>query len=378
MKLADLALYAVGDVAAFLKEPESMFTHTADILNEADITFAQNERHYTNRYSEERDLVPGVPMTEICPQEHAAALKLGGFDVMSFASNHCMDLGGNAMLETIDTLKSHGFAVIGAGRNIAEARKPAIFERKGTKIAYLAYCSVLRPGWEAGIDRPGSAPMRASTFYQQTDYQPGTPPAIISIAHAQDLQAMKEDIAKVRQQVDVVVVSFHWGVHFIHGAIAMYQKEVAHAAIDAGADLILGHHPHVLKGIEVYRGKAIFYSMGNFVFDLPLSVLTSRLKSLGKAHAFNSLKPDPDYAEWYAWAPDSRNSMIVKCRVRDKHIDKVSFLPVLINTRAQPVLVSDEAEFQTALKEMQELCTCQDINTEFRTEGREIVVQVQS
>src|SRR5262249_47801529 len=130
-QMSVVSLCAVGDVAAFFNKPETMFEHTAEALNAADITFAQNERHYTNRYSEARDLLPGVPMTEVCPREHAAALKVGGFDVMSFASNHCMDMGANAMLETIDALKEQGFKVIGAGANIEEARKPAIFERNG-------------------------------------------------------------------------------------------------------------------------------------------------------------------------------------------------------------------------------------------------------
>src|SRR3990172_12505325 len=224
-----VSLYAVGDVAAFFKNPESMFAHTSSILNEADITFGQNERHYTDRYTE-RDLLPGVPITEISPLAHAAALKLGGFDVMSFASNHCMD--------------------------------------------------------------PGCAPMRASTFYQQVDYQPGTPPEIISVANRDDLAAAIEDIKKAKASADIVVVSFHWGLHHMRGTLAMYEREVAHAVIDAGADLIVGHHPHVLKGIEVYKGKAVFYSMGNFAFDLPLSVRTQRQKKLGAKHAFNKLTGD--------------------------------------------------------------------------------------
>lgn len=373
MASENVSLYAVGDVAAFFKDPESMFDYTAPILNEADITFCQNERHYTNRYSEEHDLMPGVPFTEISPLEHAAALKRGGFDVVSFASNHCMDLGPDAMLGTIAALRDHGFTVIGAGKNIEEARKPAILERKGTKIALLAYASVIRPGWEAGINRPGCAPMRASTFYQQRDYQPATPPTIISLAYAEDLEAMREDIKKVRPLVDIVVVSFHWGIHFIPAAIAMYQREVAHVAIDAGVDLIFGHHPHELKGIEVYRGKAIFYSMGNFAFDSPLPVRMAREEVDPKKNLYK-YKVDPEYAELYAWPAQCRKSMIVKCRISDKRIEKLSFLPVLINTKAQPVLVSREDEFQEALSYIREISLSQGLNTEFSTEKGEIVV----
>lgn len=351
-----------------------MFVHTAHVLNAADITFGQNERHYSNRYHEERDLMPGVPLTELCPLEHAAALKLGGFDVMSFASNHCMDLGADAMLGTIAALRDNGFAVIGAGKNIAEARKPAIFERNGTRIAFLAYCSVGRVGWEAGVDRAGCAPLRALTFYQQTDYQPGTPPTIISMAVREDLDAMQEDIRKARAQAEIVVVSFHWGLHHISGAIAMYEKETAHAAVDAGADLIVGHHPHMLKGIEVYKGKGIFYSMGNFAFDLPLEVRLKRQKQMGGKHAFHSIKVDPEYADWYSWAAESRRSIIVKCSITDNAIDKLSFLPVLINHRAQPVIVSREEDFQDALKYMKDVSAGQGFVTAFRGERGEIAI----
>jgi poly-gamma-glutamate synthesis protein (capsule biosynthesis protein) len=278
-----VSLYAVGDVAAFFKNPETMFAHTASVLKEADLRFCENERHYTDRYTED-DLMPGVPCTEIAPRQHASAFKDGGFDVVAFASNHSMDLGATAMLETVDAIRAQGCAVIGAGRNLTEARKPAIFERKGRKIAFLAYASVLRNGWEASATRPGCAPMRATTFYQQLDYQPGTPPFIVSHPYPGDLEAMRADIAAVRSQADVVVLSFHWGIHYVRGAIAMYQKEVAYAAIDAGADLIVGHHPHMLKGIEVYKGKAIFYSMGNFAFDLPLDVRLDRHRKMTEKH----------------------------------------------------------------------------------------------
>ena len=373
--MESITLCAVGDVAAFYKQPETMFEHTAAILNAADISFSQNERHYTDRYTG-KDLVPGVPVTEIAPLDHAKALKDAGFDVMSFASNHCMDLGADAMMGTIAALQSNGTVVIGAGRNINEARKPAIFERKGTRVAFLAYCSVGRPGWEAGPDKAGCAPMRASTFYQQTDYQPGTPPAILSYAHPQDLEAMKSDINKLRSSADVVVISFHWGIHNVRATLAMYEREVAHAAIDAGADLVVGHHPHVLKGVEVYKGKAIFYSMGNFAFDFPLTERMARNKIRPDHFHGRDAEIDPDYAEWYCWPAASRKSMIVKCRVSSGKIDKVAFLPVLINTRAQPVVVSREHEFRDALENMIDLSDSQHLNTRFQAGDGEIIVGI--
>ncbi len=167
-----VSLYAVGDVAAFREDPETMFTYTASTLNQADILFFQNERHYTTRST----LVPQVGFTEVVPPEHAQALKAVKFDVASFASNHTVDLGFDALFDTCDVLKQMGIQVIGVGKNIAEARKPAIIERKGIKVGFLAYTSVLREGYEAGLNKPGVAPMRAWSIYQPIwAWEPGAP-----------------------------------------------------------------------------------------------------------------------------------------------------------------------------------------------------------
>ena len=115
-------LCAVGDVVAFYSNPESAFEHVGEILRGADITFAQNERHYSGKRTRE-DMSTQVGFTEMNTPQNAEALKLGGFDVISFASNHSMDIGPETMLETVHVLKNLGFAVIGAGKNIAEARK---------------------------------------------------------------------------------------------------------------------------------------------------------------------------------------------------------------------------------------------------------------
>ncbi len=371
-----VSLCAVGDVTGFFKDPESAFEYTSSVLKEADITFAQNERHYTLK----SDAAPPIGNSEITTPENAErTFKPCGFDVMSFASNHCMDLGADIMMETVDALRKIGINVIGAGWNIAEARKPAIFERKGTRVGFLAYCSVMREGYQAGPERAGCAPMRALTLYNQVDFQPGTPPVILTFPNKDDLQAMLEDIKKVKAEVDVLVVSFHWGIHFARASIATYQKEVGHAVIDAGADMILGHHPHVLKGIEVYKGKPIFYSMGNFAFDYPLEELEHRMKQgthILRLMDLYDWKIDPEWSN-YAWAPESRKSMIVKCDIVDKKIQRASFLPVLINQKAQPQVVTrQDKRFEEMLQNMQDLTESQGIKTRFSVEGDEIVVSL--
>ena len=370
-----LTLCAVGDIAAFHNKPEEMFDHVDMALRKADISFAQNERHYNDVKA-----TPVGGFTEQVSPRHAGFLKRGGFSVLSFASNHSMDLGEEAMMETIGALRSNGFAVIGAGRNIEEARRPAIIERNGTKVAFLAYCSVLRPNYEADVYEAGCAPMRAYTLYHQVDYQPGTPPQILTFPNKADLAAVTEDVARVRAVSDIVVVSFHWGVHFVDAIVADYQVEVAHAVIDAGADIILGHHPHMLKGTEVYKGKPIFYSMGNFAFDLPGDIVDEWVKVVPRKKTTYQEQGwaygDPEWS-LYSFPPACRKSMSVQCELKGKRIERVSFLPVMINKQAQPGLVDrTDHDFEEIVEYMRRISASQGFSTDFRVEGDEVAISL--
>jgi hypothetical protein len=371
-----LTLCAVGDVTAFHKEPESGYEFVGPVLNEMDIVVAQNERHYSKR----RDIFPIGGFTELTEPEHAKALLLGNYHVFTFASNHGMDLGPDVMLETIKVLRDLGFIVIGAGENIEEARRPAFIEKKGVTVGFLSYCSVLRQNYWAGETSPGAAPMRAYTHYLQTDYQPGTAPKILTFPYQDDLDAMLDDIRAAREQCDVLSVSYHWGLHGVKGALANYQPEVAKKAIDAGADVIVGTHPHRLKAIEVYKGKPILYSLGNFCFDQPRWVLDEgrRRSPEHKAHMDNyGWTYDPEYEEWYAVPPENRKSMLVRIDIdtATKSIGRVCYLPIMINKRAQPeILAAGDERFDEVVTYVREITESQKIDTQYTVEGDEVVV----
>jgi len=243
-----------------------------------------------------------------------------------------------------------------------------IFERNGTRIGFLAYCSVLPKGYDARAGKSGCAPLRASTVYEQIDWQPGTPPRIVTHADKNDMAAMVEDIRKLRPQVDVLFVSMHWGVHYVPGVIAMYQKEAGYAALDAGADMIMGHHAHILKGIEVYKGKVIFYSMCNLV----MPNVRGRKGTLG--HSLYNIKEDPEYPD-YTFPVDSRKSLIAKIQLSGKKIARVSFLPLWINKHAQPeMLLRADKRSDEVLNYMEWCCQSQGLNAKLTRDGDEIVV----
>jgi poly-gamma-glutamate synthesis protein (capsule biosynthesis protein) len=258
---------------------------------------------------------------------------------------------------------------IGAGADEDEAREPAIVERNGVKMAFLAYTSVLRDGQAAGPGTAGMAPMRANTHYIADDYQPGTPPTVVSVAHEPDLIALQNDIRKAKQQADVVIMSIHWGVRHVPKTIATYQPTVAHAAIDAGADLIVGHHAHIPKAIEVYKGKVCFYSIGNFLTN-----------GVGRRQVFDwNLvwhRMASDYLQEgrYIQPIGCERSMVAKAVFSKAGVERVSFVPVHINTRAQPAaVVPSDPKFLEMLDYM-EWVSDQHAH-QFRVEGDEIVVE---
>ena len=375
-------VHLVPDVAAFRQNPEAMFDHSADVLNKGDVLFFQNERHYT---STNTTWLPEVSHTELVPPEHAlVGLKKVKWDACSFAGNHSMDLGFDALAETISVLNQLGIKVIGAGKDIAEARTPYIVERKGVKIGILARATACKNGADAGTRKPGIAPMRAETLYKNLEpWNPGGEPEILTFPNAEDLASLVEDVKKLRSQVDVVVLSLHWGLTGRSTQIMDYQKVVAHAVIDAGVDLIIGHHPHVPKGIEVYKGKVIFYSAGHFAFDMTVKVREDWMNHRPEAYAkvksvrkkFRVIEPDWLDSQ-HAYEKESRHTMIVKIVATSKGVERVSYIPAMINKQAQPVVVtSKDKEFNEHIEHLRMVTEAVGFATTLVPDGDEVVVK---
>jgi poly-gamma-glutamate synthesis protein (capsule biosynthesis protein) len=222
--------------------------------------------------------------------------------------------------------------------------------------------------------------MRAYTHYHQADFKPGSAPTILTFPYPDDLAALVDDVRAARAQADIVVISMHWGLNGVRGTLAQYERDVAHAAIDAGADVIHGSGPHRLKAIEVYGGRPIFYSLGNFCFDQPRSVLDQGRRR-SPEHAAHMDRQnwtyDPDYEEWYAVPAENRKSMIARIDIVGADIRRVSFLPVMINRRAQPVVLSrSDPSFNDVLGYVREVTASQGIDTTFGVEGDEVVVSL--
>ena len=183
--------------------------------------------------------LPEKEFTFVGQPKLAEGIANAGFDVLALANNHMGDYGDDALLETLEVLSANNLRYCGAGPDLQAARQPAIVKSRDVHIAVLAYSKTYPFEFFAGEGDPGTVNGIAEIFVP--------------------------DIKAARQQADLVVVSFHWSGELVTEP-REYQEWLGRQVIDAGADLVFGHHPHVLQGIEVYRGKIIAYSLGNFVF----------------------------------------------------------------------------------------------------------------
>ncbi len=361
-----LTLIAGGDVGPIIEPVDRLAELVAPVLREADFRIAQCERSYSERgcYQEWRT-IPGGLHTRQHPRL-ASVFQAAGINLISLASNHMLDWGYDPLFDTIDLFRKMGIPTIGGGRNAEEARRPAIIEKNGVKVAILGYCSVLRDGQAAGANKPGIAPIRASTSYDPIDFQPGSPPNIISVPLEEDIVAMQEDIKKAKEQADSVVIFIHWGIRWVPKIVAAYQPPVAYAAIDAGADIILGHHSHVPKAVEIYKGKACFYSIGN------LMTTGSHDKRLPVEWNLFWWKPDPD--SLFGFPIHCKRTILPKIVFSKQGIERISFLPAYINKLAQPeVLDSNNPRFQEIVEYMEWVSDY--VPHKFRVEGSEVVVE---
>jgi poly-gamma-glutamate capsule biosynthesis protein CapA/YwtB (metallophosphatase superfamily) len=214
------------------------FLKISDKLKQADIVFGNLEGPISDK-GEEPDKISSFEMSP----KVIEGLNYAGFNILSVANNHVSDYGPEAFEDTLLRLKTAGIDFTGGGQNEAAAKMPLIREVNGTKLSFLAYNENCTSSEKAEVTRPG-----------------------INCLTGDDLESFKEEISQAKESADIIIVSLHYGKEFTQ-TLSQFQVDFSKAAIDAGADLVIGHHPHVIQKYEKYKDKYIFYSLGNFVFD---------------------------------------------------------------------------------------------------------------
>ncbi len=311
-----------GDVNLMnVDDPLVPFRRVQADFHSADIVFSNLE---CCLYEPPRQHPPETEGFFASPLIAGEALRAAGIGGVGIANN--VNYGEVAISASIAQLDALGIPHTGAGANLAAARAPVIVERNGVRFGFLQRSSVYWPtNHEAGPNSTGIAVIRAHTAYQVPMHKtrpeippmnrPGIPPVIITWADPDYLRAFTEDIAALRTQADVVVASCHWG---LHKEVLAYMREIGHAAIDAGADMVVGHGPQYSLPIEVHRGRTIFYGLGSFSFHTGHG---------GRRHG-----------DWIG--------MMVRATITDRAISRVSFGFVRHNERNEtvPCRLADERE----------------------------------
>ncbi len=289
-----LTLVAVGDimlsrgVAGKIRDNSAHFPFeaTKHITSKGDITFGNLETTIAATGTQ----LPGKGIWFRAVPHATEGLKDAGFDILSLANNHILDYDTPALIETMDNLERAGIGYVGAGENLEQARRPLIIVKNGVRVGFLAYHEFYHYFWSYSYRRS----------FEATEDTAGTTPM--------KEELIKEDIAKLKDLCDVVVVSLHWGIEDSN-RVTRAQQQLAYKIVDWGADIILGHHPHVLQGIEFYNDSLIVYSLGNFVFDQNRE--------------------------------NNNQSIILEIALEDNEIVRVAALPIYIYGNYQPGIPDD-------------------------------------
>lgn len=266
------------------------FQQIAKIFKTADIAMINLESPFTTDGSY---FVPTGSFSFDADPRSIEGLKLAGIDIVALANNHFGNQGREGMKATFEVLDGSEMYYVGAGNNEIEARSGQTVEVSGIKFGFLAYAYPTEL-YVAGVNNPGIAnmdPIKAS-----------------------------EDIRKLKAQVDIVIVNMHSGTEYTNTP-NQKQRNFAHVAVEAGADLVIGHHPHWVQVTEIYQGKPILYSLGNLVFD-------------------------------QMWSRETQQGAIAKVYFKDKVLEKIEIIPVRIADYGQPQVVTSEAEIKEILGRM--------------------------
>ena len=329
--LLDIAM--AGDMV--LDEPDAghWLSGIAPRLRAADLSIAHLEVAHTDCLHEMAGDIPAPG----APPANLADLAAAGVGMVSLAGNHIADSGPQGIADTLAGLDTNDVLHAGAGMDIAEARAPAIASVKGRRVALLSYnCVGPEESW-AGTDKAGCSFLPLGTV----DGSPVNPRADLESVLPNALEILEEDIAAARARADLVLVALHKGIVHTPARLAPYERDISHAAIDRGADAVIGHHAHIVRGIEFHRGKPVFHGLGNgCVVTSALSPgqdHPARAEWVEKRKAMFGFEPDPAYT-LAPFHPEAVNAFIGRLLVSEDGAIQAALTPVHIEAPGRPVL----------------------------------------
>jgi poly-gamma-glutamate capsule biosynthesis protein CapA/YwtB (metallophosphatase superfamily) len=330
-----LELVFSGDLILDEPGPDHWLGGIAAVLGRADLSIGHLEVAHTLRGTEQ---VGDVPAPRADPA-HLAALHRAGFDALTLAGNHIADQGAEGILDTLTELDRLGIGHCGAGMDLHSARQACQLETSGRRFSLLSYnCVGPESSW-AQSARAGCAYVRVAT----ADGSPIAPAAPLSQADPESLRDMADAVREAKREGGMVIVALHKGVVHTPALLAPYERPIAHVAIDAGADIVISHHAHIVRGIELHRGKPIFHGLGNgCVVTQALNVdqrHPARAAWAAERKRRFGFEPNPAYT-LAPFHPEAVHGMLGRVRVHADGTLETGFYPLWFEAPGRPVLAS--------------------------------------
>jgi poly-gamma-glutamate capsule biosynthesis protein CapA/YwtB (metallophosphatase superfamily) len=371
----EVTVIATGDVIMNEPEPEKYFAPTRDIFLSTDIPIVHVETPHTGRAQQS---VGGIPAPG-APVDRLEVLGDLGVKIATLASNHSYDVGIYGITDTIDELRRLGIAPAGEGVNITQARQPALAQAGGLTLGVLSYnCVGPAESW-ATAGKPGCAYVRVLTHYEPESRMAGHPAEMFTFADPRSLALFEADIRALREQADVVAVALHKGVGHTRAVVQDYERQVAHAAVEAGADIVISHHAHIMRGIEIYKGVPIYHGLGNFVtVSRTLSLDTpseERQAWARKRREIFHFEPDPNMPT-YAFHPESRNTALAHLVVTKDGVKEAGLIPCWIDDDVRPVPQPRDDGGEKVLDYIKTITREQNLPCEFGWKGDRVVFEL--
>jgi poly-gamma-glutamate synthesis protein (capsule biosynthesis protein) len=333
----DLILLLTGDLILDVDDPDHWLSGIAPAVRAADIAIGHLEVPHTQRGTELAHDVPATP----APPENLDALSRAGFAAVTLAGNHIADWGGEGIADTIDRLDQLGIAHTGAGQNAAAASVPARLESHGRRIALLSYnCVGPEASW-AGPTNAGCNYLRLVT----ADGSPVAPAAPLTAIAPEAIERLRADIKAARDTAELVIVALHKGIVHTPARLAPYERPLTAAALAAGADIVVGHHAHILRGIEVTDGRPVFHGLGNGCVVThalsPAQDHPARAAWARRRRELFDFEPDPRY-RLAPFHPEAVHGVLGIVIVRADGGLQCGVVPVFVEPPGRPVCVTDE------------------------------------
>lgn len=373
----ELTMLTGGDIILG-ENPGMYFEGVKEALTKADLCVGQLEVMYGQDIPAYGDLNREI--------ENLEPLK-DYFDILTLSGNHIFDGGAESIRQTIEWLDINRIPHTGGGMSLKDAEKPVIVEKGGMKFGFLNFNCTGPKAARAGCDKAGGAYVDVLTHYELGDVaNPGGPPSKIKTSpEAVSFRRMREQIECLRKKCDILAVYFHKGLVHKPGRLAEYEQTVSYEAIDAGADVVFASHAHLLRGVEIYKGKTIFHGLNNFIAWVPSLRPDFKIKKGVRTENFDPEKwaqqrmelfgfvPDDDYPT-YPFHPESVYTIVAVCHVAEGSIIRTGFLPAIVGKDGVTRIVTRENGGEIVLEYMRKITDMAELNGQYKWDGDEIVI----